>query len=40
MDLVKRHSVFVILDNNKGFIDLRLMHKLYWMKKEWDQARF
>ena len=23
----------------KGFINLRFLHKLYWMKTEWDQAR-
>ena len=40
MDFEKGHSVFSILNNNKGFIDLRFMHKLYWMKTEWDQARF
>ena len=37
---MKRHSVFAILDNNKVFINLSFMHKLYWMKTEWDQARF
>ena len=40
MDWVKRHFVFAILDNKNGFINLRFMHKLYWMKTEWDQARF
>ena len=35
---MKRHAVFVILDNNKGFINLRFKHKLYWMKTEWDQS--
>ena len=29
-----------IQDNNKGFINLDFMHKLYWMKTEWGQARF
>ena len=24
----------------KSFINLHFMHKLYWMKTEWDQARF
>jgi hypothetical protein len=40
MDRQKRQSVFAILDNNNGFINLRFMQKLYWMKTEWDQARF
>ena len=31
---------FSILDNNKGFINLRFLQKLNWMKTEWDQARF
>ena len=30
----------VIQDHNKGFINLRFLHKLNWMKTEWDQARF
>ena len=31
---------FLKLDNNKGFINLRFMHKLNWMKTEWVQASF
>ena len=27
-------------DNTKDFINLHFMHKLYWLKTEWDQARF
>ena len=30
----------LILDNNKVFISFRFMHKVNWMKTEWDQARF
>ena len=40
MDCVIKHSVFAILDANKGFINQQFMHKLYWMKTDWDQARF
>ena len=31
---------FAILDDNKGFINQHFMHKLYWIKTEWYQARF
>ena len=30
----------MILDNNKGFRNIRFKHKLNWMKTEWDQTRF
>ena len=33
----KKHSVLPILDNYKGFINLRFMHKLYWIKTEWNR---
>ena len=46
MEQVKRHSVFrlnksnlSILDISKGFINLRFLQKLHWMKTEWEQAR-
>ena len=29
-----------MLANNKGFINLRFLQKLNWVKTEWDQARF
>ena len=29
-----------MLHHTKGFINLCFLHKLNWMKTEWDQARF
>ena len=45
IDWIKRHFIlgllqFAVLDNNKGFINLRFLQKLNWMKIEWGQARF
>ena len=31
---------FFILDDKKGVINLCFMHKVNWMKTEWDQAIF